>query len=383
MSFIEKTAQYSGFDQAQLNALAVPSMKNEQWKYTNFERLIQEPWTPANESTKPEQTSIEDIPTLRIFGNRFSEETNLAGIKIRLSSEQEKQQFLKREHHYSEEFLSKLINASPCLFLTIEEINESATAGIEFVGVEKEQVNIVILSQLKNKMSLDLHFKGVGQYHCHLWGELTSNQKLEHTLYQNLDSESSFLFESHFNIDRDAHYGQVLIQNGARFSRHNVSASLVGENAECDLHALYRPTGSSHVDNNSYIQHAAPHSFSRQVYKGIMGDQSKGIFAGIVKVNKDCLLIEAQQLNKNLLLTNKSQAFSRPQMEIDADDVKCAHGSTIGQLSEQELFYFESRGIRKDKARAMLAEGFAMDVILKIQQPKLRELAIKRLRGLC
>ncbi|MEE2671478.1 MAG: SufD family Fe-S cluster assembly protein, partial [Bdellovibrionota bacterium] len=205
------------------------------------------------------------------------------------------------------------------------------------------------------------------------------NKSFEHVFLQDMDEAGIFFLESHYELGRDARYSQVVVQKGGALTRLNISAKLNGENAEADMHGLYAPKGKSHFDVSSYIEHAAPHNYSRQVYKGIIDDQSKGIFAGKVKVNKGSLLITAEQLNKNLLLTPKAQAFSRPQMEIDADDVKCAHGSTTGQLSEKELFYFESRGIRRDKARAMLAQGFAMDVILKTKNETIRNLLIENL----
>ena len=105
-----------------------------------------------------------------------------------------------------------------------------------------------------------------------------------------------------------------------------------------------------------------------------MAENSRGIFTGKVRVEKYAQLINAEQLNKNLILSDKAQANSRPQLEIYADDVKCSHGSTTGQLSESELFYFESRGIRKDKARQMLARAFAYDVILKIKNLKVQDI---------
>ncbi|MAZ47935.1 MAG: hypothetical protein CME65_05190 [Halobacteriovoraceae bacterium] len=383
MSFLEKTKSFSGYDQAKLNSLVIPNMKNEQWKYTNLERLYSTPWSPSSSQSPSERSKIDDLEILKINGASFSSEETIASIKVRKSTEQEIEMFLSREHFYSKGFLSQLINASPTLYLTTEQVGKNTPVEIQFSNSSEEQINIVLLGVVKDKQAISLRFTGKGQYHVHVWGNLKPNQCLEHVIYQELDHTSSFLFESHYNIPRDAHYRQILVQNGALFSRHNISASLTGENAETDLHGLYKPTEKSHVDNSAYIEHGASHTFSRQVYKGIIGDEAKGIFAGIVKVNKDCLLIEAEQLNKNLLLNKKAQAYSRPQMEIDADDVKCAHGSTIGQLSEAELFYFQSRGIPKERARAMLAEGFAMDVLLKIDNEVIRELTIKRLRGLC
>lgn len=104
-----------------------------------------------------------------------------------------------------------------------------------------------------------------------------------------------------------------------------------------------------------------------------MSDKSRGVFTGLIRVNKDAQLITSQQLNRNLILSKGAHANSRPQLEIFADDVKCAHGSTTGQLSEQELFYFESRGIRPEKAKMMLARAFTYDVLLKINNKTIRD----------
>jgi Fe-S cluster assembly protein SufD len=137
-------------------------------------------------------------------------------------------------------------------------------------------------------------------------------------------------------------------------------------------HGVYTLQGTQHSDVNSFINHKAPHTESAQLYKGIMSDKSRGVFTGLIKVDRDAQFINSAQLNKNLLLSKGAHVNSRPQLEIFADDVKCSHGSTTGQLNEDELFYFESRGIRPEKARMMLSHAYTYDVLLKINNKNIR-----------
>ncbi len=379
MSFLTETLEFKEFNQNQLKEIELPTIKEESWKYTNLARLYPHAFAVSSESETPEKIQG-NIETLKIYGSKFEGEFKLGSLVLRASSEDEMSRFSERSHYFSEEFLSKLINAAPTLFISLEQTDKkSAPALVEFYNAKEEQVNIVLLSQEITDQAVMFKFSGKGQYHVHALGNIEENKSFEHVFLQDMEEAGIFFLESHYELARDARYSQVVVQKGGALTRLNISAKLNGENAEADMHGLYTPKGKSHFDVSSYIEHAAPHNYSRQVYKGIIDDQSKGIFAGKVKVNKGSLLITAEQLNKNLLLTPKAQAFSRPQMEIDADDVKCAHGSTTGQLSEKELFYFESRGIRRDKARAMLAQGFAMDVILKTKNETIRNLLIENL----
>lgn len=379
MSFLTETLKLKEFNQTQLKELELPTIKEESWKYTNLARLYPHAFSVSTETLEPQRDSG-DIDTLKIFGSKFEGEYQLGSLKLRASTEAEVSKFNERSHYFSEEFLSQLINTAPTIFISLEQTDKTNTAAlVEFHNAKEEQVNIVLLSQEVTDQAVMFKFSGKGQYHVHALGDVAQNKSFEHVFLQDMDEAGIFLLESHYELARDARYSQVIVQKGGALTRLNISAKLNGENAEADMHGLYTPKGKTHFDVSSYIEHAAPHNYSRQVYKGIIDDQSKGIFAGKVKVNKGSLLIAAEQLNKNLLLTPKAQAFSRPQMEIDADDVKCAHGSTTGQLSEKELFYFESRGIRRDKARAMLAQGFAMDVILKTKNESIKNMLIKSL----
>jgi len=136
-----------------------------------------------------------------------------------------------------------------------------------------------------------------------------------------------------------------------------------GEGADLTLNGLYVAKGHQHVDNHTSIDHARPHCTSRELYKGVLDDQSSGVFFGKILVRPDAQKTNAKQTNKNLLLSREALVNTTPQLEIFADDVKCTHGATIGRLSDEALFYLRSRGIGEEAARALLTYAFASDII--------------------
>lgn len=202
---------------------------------------------------------------------------------------------------------------------------------------------------------------------------LEQNAKFTHLHHQSMQESTIFFNNIRAQVAKDANYQSFTITLGAKLSRQNIAIDLNAEGASCVAHGAYTLQNSQHSDVNSFINHKAAHTQSEQLYKGIMGDKSRGVFTGLIKVSKDAQLINSSQLNKNLLLGARAQANSRPQLEIFADDVKCSHGSTTGQLSDDELFYFESRGIRAQKARMMLARAYTYDVLLKIDNLAIRK----------
>jgi Fe-S cluster assembly protein SufD len=160
---------------------------------------------------------------------------------------------------------------------------------------------------------------------------------------------------------------------GARLARHDIGAELAGEGADVTLNGLYVVHGSQHVDHHTVIDHTVPHCTSRELYKGVLDDASSGVFNGRVIVRADAQKTDSQQSNKNLLLSNEALVNTNPQLEINADDVKCAHGATIGQLDEEAVFYLRSRGIAQDDARRILTEGFMADVSDRIRLAAVRD----------
>jgi Fe-S cluster assembly protein SufD len=168
-------------------------------------------------------------------------------------------------------------------------------------------------------------------------------------------------------------------------TRNNIYMRLGGSFSECHLSGLYLTDKNQHIDNFTYINHAVPDCQSNELFKGVMDDASTGSFTGRILVSPDAQRTNAYQSNNNLLLTETSKINTRPQLEIYADDVKCSHGATIGQLDEKALFYLRARGISKEEALILLMYAFAYEVIEKIKVPSLkeqiRELVERRFRG--
>jgi Fe-S cluster assembly protein SufD len=163
--------------------------------------------------------------------------------------------------------------------------------------------------------------------------------------------------------ERDSSFSSQSIALGGALVRNNIDVTLRGEGAECTLNGLYVTKGRQHVDNHTMIDHAKSHCSSRQLYKGILDDQSTGVFNGKILVRKDAQKTNAKQTNKNLLLSKEALVNTKPELEIFADDVKCTHGATIGQLDEEAMFYLRSRGIDEAAARVLLTYAFANDLL--------------------
>jgi Fe-S cluster assembly protein SufD len=159
---------------------------------------------------------------------------------------------------------------------------------------------------------------------------------------------------------------------GARLSRHNIEVLLESEGAACRVDGLYIVGDAQHADTHSLIDHRVPNCVSRQTYKGILDGRSRAVFNGRVFVREDARGTDAEQSNKNLLLSREARVDTKPQLEIYNDDVKCAHGATVGQLDEDELFYLLSRGLHPDLARNLLTYGFAEEIVEKIKFESIR-----------
>ena len=196
---------------------------------------------------------------------------------------------------------------------------------------------------------------------------------LEHT---KLQRESASAFHVHRIAAVQGRASRLDSHNlcfGSRLARTDIDVLFQAEGGECSLNGLFVTNGSQHVDNHTLIDHARPHCTSRELYKGILAGKSRGVFHGKVIVRPDAQKTDAIQTNKNLLLSREALVNSTPALEILADDVKCKHGSTIGQLDAAALFYLQARGIGEEDAKAMLTYGFAADLASRLTVPWVRE----------
>jgi Fe-S cluster assembly protein SufD len=155
--------------------------------------------------------------------------------------------------------------------------------------------------------------------------------------------------------------------------RNELNNVLDGEGAECALYGLYLVDGQRFVDNHTRIDHVKPHTTSRELYKGALDDKGRAVFNGRIVVHPFAFRTDAKQTNKNLLLSREASVNSKPQLQISNNDVKCTHGSTIGQLDAEALFYLRSRGIEPDEARRMLTYAFAYEIVRSVSAGNVRE----------
>lgn len=173
-----------------------------------------------------------------------------------------------------------------------------------------------------------------------------------------------------FNNSRVNTFSFIL--NG-KLMRNNLQLSLDGEGIESHMYGLYLLDNDTLADNHTVVDHKKPNSFSNEMYKGIMDGNSKGVFNGKIYVRPNAQKTNAFQANRNILLTDKATVNTKPQLEIWADDVKCSHGCTTGQLDEEALFYLQTRGISKDTARAMMLYAFAGEILDNVKEPELKD----------
>jgi len=177
---------------------------------------------------------------------------------------------------------------------------------------------------------------------------------------------------THVHVGRSASASSHAVAVGARIARHDAVAVLAGQGGDCTLNGLYLGGGTQLLDNHTEIDHATPNGTSHELYKGILDGQARGVFNGRIRVRPDAQKTDAKQTNKTLLLSEDAQVNTKPQLEILANDVKCTHGATVGQLSQEALFYLRARGIGVEDARSLLVRAFALDVISRMRLEPVR-----------
>jgi len=202
--------------------------------------------------------------------------------------------------------------------------------------------------------------------------DLAAGSELTHVrLVQNGD-DASQIDTTHVQQGRDSRYSAHAVNLGGRLLRHELDCALAAEGAECHFNALTLASGQAQVDTHTRFDHLAPHTTSREWVKSVLDDEARGVFSGRVVVHPGAQKSDAAQTNRNLLLSPHAEADSRPQLEIYADDVKCAHGAATGSLDPDQLFYLRSRGLDATHARQLLVYGFAADALARLPLVDLR-----------
>jgi Fe-S cluster assembly protein SufD len=213
-----------------------------------------------------------------------------------------------------------------------------------------------------------------GRYFTNTVAEIVvgENSIVEFDTFQNESMDAYHVRTTTVNQSRSSTFTSNAITFGGAVVRNNITAMLDGEGAEATLNGLYLAAGTQLIDNHTAIDHAKPHCNSHELYKGILAGKSKGVFNGKIFVRKDAQKTDAKQTNKNLILSDEASIDTKPQLEIFANDVKCTHGATIGQLDDEQLFYLRARAIGLAEAKDMLIFAFASDVVERIKIEPLR-----------
>jgi len=242
---------------------------------------------------------------------------------------------------------------------------------------EMIQPRNLILAEANSKVTVVESYLSTGNaaYFTNAVTEIVAgdNANVEHVKVQDEAASAFHIATISGEFGRTSRVNVHSFALGARLSRNNIRTKLAGEGLECVLNGLYLTKDEQLADHHMIVEHAEPHCASHEYFNGILDDKSKGVFHGRILVRQIAQKTDAKQTNKNLLLSDDACADTKPQLEIYADDVKCTHGATIGQLNKESIFYLRSRGMSEDTARRMLIHAFAGEIIERIQCEPARE----------
>ena len=325
---------------AHFAAEGFPTVRSEDWKYTNVAPIESGSWKigPFSASTADVEKYSDKLAAFNFHRNGFTA-LNLAFADLKVIT------IAKDESGAEPIELTFAAESGTAIFphvLIIAEAGSNATIIETYAG------------------------EGCGFTNAAVQIFVADNANVTHYRVQK-DSPEAFNYGvTEVSVGRGGVYNSTNINLGGALSRHDIDVKFTAEGGEAFVDGLYMLNGSQHSDTHSIIDHQVPNCTSHQNYKGVLNDRSRAVFNGKVFVRENAHGTDAQQSNKNLLLSNEARVDTKPQLEIFNDDVKCSHGATVGQLEEEELFYLLTRGLPETLARNLLTYGFAEEIINKI-----------------
>jgi Fe-S cluster assembly protein SufD len=400
---------------ARFAELGLPTTQDEDWKYTSLAPLTQIQFAPAAEPRLPTLEQLNRLAggspgdgavRLVFVDGRYhpalsSRGTSTGGAFIGslATAHAERPELVERELARHADYQRDALTALNTAFIedgAFIHLPAGAVlqAPIHFLFVSSAPGNAT-LSQPRNLIVLgDGSQATVVETYAGLSDEvyftnavtevvLGDNARLDHYKLQEESARAFHIALTQVQHGRDSRFNSHSVALGAALARNDVHALFAREGSECTLNGLYMATGKQHLDNRTLIDHQSPRCTSRELYKGVLDGQSRGVFSGRVLVRHDAQKTDASQTNKNLLLSDEALVDTKPQLEIFADDVKCAHGAAVGQLDEDALFYLRSRGIGQEAAKSLLTYAFASEMVNLIPlaplRARVRELVTSRL----
>ena len=322
----------------------LPTPKTEDWKYTNIASLRSENWIVDEVIGEFPDEAVRFLSRFNFERNGFAA-LNLAFADVKV---------IRIAKNSIEERPIELSWGGENGKATFPHIVVIAEAGSEATLIETYSSEAASFTNAAIQIVVE------------------DNARVTHYRVQKESSEAFHYGVTEVTLGRDSTYNSTNINLGGKLSRHDIELKFTAEGAEAWVDGLYMLNGTQHHDTHSIIDHTVPNCTSHQNYKGVLNDKSRAVFNGNVFVRENAHGTDAQQQNKNLLLSNEARVDTKPQLEIFNDDVKCAHGATVGQLEEEELFYLLTRGLPEPLARNLLTYGFAEEVISKINVEGIR-----------
>ncbi len=375
-----------------IEGLEFPTSKVEYWKYTRINKIIKRDYSISAPENKVEiDLSVPSKNCIVLINGFYSEELSFfeseVGVTFSSLSEAKKNSSVLKEKFNSlvkkDEIFAQINSAyhQDGAFMHVEKNVQAEEPYYILNFVDDSNIlsnprNFVFLEQGANvKVVLKtINTANAGSF-TNMVSELfiEKNAHFEINKIQN-EADDSFQIATEQVVQADDSTFKIntFTLNGA-IVRNNLNIDSLGKNTMTYLNGLYPLKGKQHVDNHTYLLHREPNGESHELYKGILGDSSTGVFNGKVFVHREAQKTNAFQSNANIVMTDSATINSKPELEIYADDVKCSHGSTTGQLDEEALFYLRARGLSKDSARAVLVNAFASDVIEQIGVESVKE----------
>lgn len=380
-----------------IQKLGFPSTQDEAWKYTNIQALLKQRYHLPTVSVLPDHSqldawrmpgAIELVFVNGIWSEQLSSMNLSKGVRITRASDASAKAHAalmaaSRPTSAEDAFgaLNRGLFAEGIVIEVDAQVQLSPLIHCLYVSAPSTQAVLALprlwlLMGAQSQASLLESYVGATT-HSYFTNAVTEavlqpGANLQHCKIQAESVSAYHVGSSRFCLERDSQLSTFSLSTGALLGRNQLDIQLLGEGAGVVLNGLYAAHGEQVLDNHTSVQHAVPRCSSRQLYKGILTGKSRAVFNGRVHVPQYAQQTDGYQLNKNLLLSPDARVYTKPELEIYADDVKCTHGATVGQLDPDWLFYLRSRGISKREATSMLIHGFIDDVILTMTHDDVR-----------
>lgn len=389
---------------SQFSEQGFPSSHEEEWRYTNVSAIEKKKFSPTINKTK----NLVDIEWLKLY--QLQEAWSVVLVDGHFSAELSSLEdlpvdvlvmgmadALQKLPETLENYINQSVNIDENSFIAFN--TAWFTDGL-FVSVNAKRIlekpiqvlhvatqqdvlaatrTVIILDKMAEASIIETYVGYDNAYLSSTVTEVFVGQNAHLTLYKmQCESEKAYHFGGiYVKQDRDAHFTHHNFAFGALLARSDIHTDL-DHASECELNGLYLGVKRQHIDSHTRISHIKPHGISRELYKGVLDNRARGVFQGRVIVAKDAQQTDSQMNNRNLLLSDDAEADSKPQLEIYADDVKCGHGVTVGQLDEKSIFYLQSRCIDEEVARNILTFAFANEMVDRIKIKVLHEMILEQ-----